>query len=56
MDETTRREAEPTDYLHSLSERPKNTGDDDILLLPLRHERESRSLTKREREERWPIG
>jgi hypothetical protein len=55
-DETTRRETPPTDYLRSPADGPSSTDDDDILVFPLRRERDTRSLTQREREERWPIG
>lgn len=57
MDETIRRDSGSSDtYTHPASNRGDVDHRDDILLLFPRSETEKKSLTKREREERWPIG
>jgi hypothetical protein len=56
MDETIRRDNSGDTYNHPASNRNDADRGDDILLLFRRSETEKKSLTKREREERWPIG
>ena len=56
MDETMRRETGSDSYSHPGSKGSDIDRRDEILLLSRRRERESQVLTKREREERWPIG
>lgn len=56
MDETVRRENSGETYSHPASNRGDIDRRDEILQLVRRREREQQSLTKREREERWPIG
>jgi hypothetical protein len=56
MDETTRRDNSDESYTHSASNHGDTERRDEIPLLFRRREREPQSLTKREREERWPIG
>ena len=56
MDETIRRDNSGDVYSHPTSKPGEADRRDDMLLLLPRREREGPSLTKREREERWPIG
>jgi hypothetical protein len=56
MDETIRRDNSGDSYSHPTSKRGDLDRGDDMLLLFRRRDREQQTLTKREREERWPIG
>jgi hypothetical protein len=55
MDETIRRDKSGDPY-NQMSNRGDTDRRDEILQLHRRREREEQSLTKSEREERWPIG
>lgn len=55
-DETIRRDNNGESYTHPASNRGDIERRDEILLLFRRREQEPQPLTKREREERWPIG
>jgi hypothetical protein len=56
MDETIRRDNSGDNYTPQASKRADLDRNDEILSLFPRRERETQPLTKREREERWPIG